>query len=653
MPDQQTKRPGRSRRQADLSPAPVPPRAHGLRAWVHGFFNSIAGRLSKEELIMKLASWLQGVVRGSQRNRKSSRRAASRSRSASRLLSAEVLESRLLLSAVTFAPAETFSSGGSTPTSVAAGDFNSDGYADLAVVNSGSINNNVSVLLADGNGSFAPPVTFSSGGRNPRTMAVGDFNDDGTPDLAVANVSSGNVGVLLGNGDGSFASTVAFATGGEGPLSVAVGDFNNDGNADLALANFFTDDVGVLLGNGSGGFASAVTFDSGGSRPFSIAVGDFDGDGQADLVVANSESSNVGVLLGNGTGGFAPAVTFGTGGSFPFSVAVGDFNNDDMADIVVANSNGSNVGILLGDGTGDFAPAATFAVSIPLGIAVADFNNDGNTDLLVGNPTHDHVSVLLGNGLGGFAASQTFDTGRYPAAVAVADFDNDGRTDIAVANFSSDNVSVLLNTTNQPPVNTVPGDQLAAEDVAKAIGGLSVSDDVVAGILTVTFTVDHGTLAVNDSVADGLAATDISGNGTATVTLTGTQAQINATLAAADGLTYLGGPDYSGLDTLTMTTTDAGGFSDTDAVAIQVLSAQQQADAIAAFIADLGDGGVLNGGQENALITKLGFLSGANGAAVLQAFINQVNGMADAGIVTQQQRDELVAAAQSLLASLQ
>jgi hypothetical protein len=355
-----------------------------------------------------------------------------------------------------------------------------------------------------------------------------------------------------------------------------------------------------------------LTFASGGSRPSAVAVGDFNGDGNADLAVANlssntakDDSGSVGVLLGVGSGGFAAAVPFAAGGS-AFSVAVGDFNND------------------------------------------------GNADVAMPNFLKQTVSVLLGDGSGGFAAAVPFATGGYnPVSVAVGDFNNDGQADLAVANYDGNTVGVLLNTTNQPPVNTVPGDHVAAEDVATVIGGLSVADDDAAGILTVTFAVENGTLTVGDSVAGGLTAADISGNGTAALTLTGTQAQINATLAAADGLTYLGEQHYSGLDTLTMTTTDAGGLSDTDLAAIEVLSAQQQAEVLAAVIADLGDDGVLSGGQENALLDKLSFLSTPNAENKVQAFINQINAFASAGILTQEQADELIDAAESIVASMQ
>jgi len=170
--------------------------------------------------------------------------------------------------------------------------------------------------------------------------------------------------------------------------------------------------------------------------------------------------------------------------------------------------------------------------------------------------------------------------------------------------------------------------------------------------LTVSLVVEHGTLWVDWGVA--LAnGTILSGNGPAALTLTGTQAQINATLAAASGLTYLGGLDYNGLDALTMTTTDAGGLTDTDVVAIDVLSAQQQAALLMAIMSDLGDDGVLTGGQENALVKKLSFLSGPNGAQALQAFINQVNGMVNAAMLTQLQGNDLIASAQAILASMQ
>ena len=94
--------------------------------------------------------------------------------------------------------------------------------------------------------SFIARKDFAAGSA-PRSVAVGDFNGDRKPDLAVANQFSSNVSVLLGNGDGSFQAAVNFGDG--FPLSVAVGDFNGDGKPDLALANSGAHNVSVLINN--------------------------------------------------------------------------------------------------------------------------------------------------------------------------------------------------------------------------------------------------------------------------------------------------------------------------------------------------------------------------------------------------------------------
>ena len=101
------------------------------------------------------------------------------------------------------------------------------------------------------------------------------------------------------------------------------------------------------------------------------------------------------------------------------------------------------------------------------------------------------------------------------------------------------------------------------ENTAKSIQGIQVSDSDTDS-LTVTFTHSAGTLSIETNVANGLAANAISGIGTATLTLTGTVAQINATLAASSGLVYTPTPDFNGNATLTMTTSDGAGGSDVD-----------------------------------------------------------------------------------------
>jgi len=134
---------------------------------------------------------------------------------------------------------------GSDPLSVAVGDFNADGRRDLAVANLSS--NSVSILLGTGPGrpSFGAPVNYAVG-TAPSSVAIGFFNADFRPDLAVANVNSGNVSILLSNANGTFQPAVNYVAG-TGPQSVAVGDFNADGRPDLAVANQASNNVSVLL----------------------------------------------------------------------------------------------------------------------------------------------------------------------------------------------------------------------------------------------------------------------------------------------------------------------------------------------------------------------------------------------------------------------
>ncbi len=328
---------------------------------------------------------------------------------------------------------------GSQPYSVAVGDFNGDGVPDLTVANG---DGTMTVLLGNGSGGFVPasgsPLTVGSGSLY--SVATGDFNSDGITDLAIADYGANSVIVLLGNGSGGFtaASGSPFAVG-SFPTYVAVGDFNGDGNADLAVTNRESNNVTILLGNGSGGFTPATGSPFAvGNQPFSAAIADFNKDGNPDLAVANLADNTVTVLLGNGSGGFTAASgsPFGTGaGSQPFSVAAGDFNGDGNPDLAIANSGangGNSVTVLLGNGSGGFTAASgsPFAVGYaPTSVAIGDFNGDGNADLAVANSGfgNNSVTVLLGNGLGGF----TPEVGSPFAAGTNPEF-------VAVADFNGD-----------------------------------------------------------------------------------------------------------------------------------------------------------------------------------------------------------------------
>jgi hypothetical protein len=381
--------------------------------------------------------------------------------------------------------------------SVAAVDLNGDGKPDLVVSNDCCSGATVNVLLGNGDGTFQPRIPYSDpfGGFVRLSLAVGDFNGDGKPDLATDSVSvflgngdgglqipllawgtvllanwaatgdfngdgkldivtaneGGSVSVLLGNGDGTFQTNASYGTK-TGPSSVTEADFNGDGKPDLAVAIGGSNVVSVFLGKGGGHLQKSVDYATG-SNPASVTVADFNGDGKPDLVTANLADNTVSILLGKGDGSFQAHADFGTGGG-PVSVVAGDFNGDGKADVAVANSKDNTVSVLLGKGDGGFQQHVDYAAEVsPSSLAAGDFNADGNLDLAVANSDSSSVSVLLGNGNGTFQAAANYGTGLGSAFVAAGDFDGNGKTDLAVAfvgnpdpnNFVPGGVSVLIN----------------------------------------------------------------------------------------------------------------------------------------------------------------------------------------------------------------
>jgi hypothetical protein len=281
-------------------------------------------------------------------------------------------------------------------------------------------------------------------GNGPLSIAVGDFDGDGSPDLATANVEDESVSVLIGDGAGEFGANVDYEIG-RSPRAVAVGDVDGDGDADLVTANPASSTASVLLGDGAGGFAEKEDYSTG-TGPVAIAVEDVDGDGTDDVATANAGAGTVSVLLADGTGRFAAHVDCPTGAS-PNDLAVGDLDSDGRADVVTANSAYpvNTVSVLFGDGTGGFAERRDVATDWgPRTVAVADLDGDGKADLATANATADTASVLLGDSEGGSAPRRDLATRDLPLDIAVGDVDGDGRADLATAHRDGDRLSLLL-----------------------------------------------------------------------------------------------------------------------------------------------------------------------------------------------------------------
>ncbi|MBL0019026.1 MAG: VCBS repeat-containing protein [Bacteroidetes bacterium] len=194
-------------------------------------------------------------------------------------------------------PANTTIGAPGIPMCIANGDFNEDGYPDLAIANDQGTGE---VRFGNGTATIQGGLTinFPALTAQPRGVAVGDFNNDGHQDLAFSHVgqSGGRVSVFLGNGAGQFTAMPLVVTGGDS-YRVRVGDFNGDGNQDFVTSNFIDWSISIGLGNGQGGFSSIRTLFTGQNTRHSV-IGDFNGDGKQDIGVTVQTYNAVVIFLG-------------------------------------------------------------------------------------------------------------------------------------------------------------------------------------------------------------------------------------------------------------------------------------------------------------------------------------------------------------------
>jgi Ca2+-binding RTX toxin-like protein len=367
----------------------------------------------------------------------------------------EPLETRVLLSGISFSQATNFTTPIADPFAEVSGDVNGDGQMDVVTISRDAAG--ASVFLGKGNGTFQPPISvpLAGGGYD---LALADVNGDGKLDLIVGTVDSDQVGVLLGNGDGTFGAEHMFTTG-SGQFAVQVADLNGDGKLDIITTNEFDNTISILYGNGDGTFQPHHDI-AAGNRPRDLKIGDLTGDGRPDIVVANYSDGTISVLLNQGGGSFTSSLT-GVEGN-PFRLFLADLNNDGHLDLVSSNVNVASsvpgVSVLLGTGNGTFIPAESVGYGGSSSVVVADFNGDGNPDLAFtasGRPHVDGqnvVAVLRGNGDGTFRAARYYSTPVLSRSLLAVDLNGDGTPDLVTVNGygQNKNISVLLNQAKFP-----------------------------------------------------------------------------------------------------------------------------------------------------------------------------------------------------------
>ena len=297
---------------------------------------------------------------------------------------------------------------GPFPNDISINDLNKDGDPDLAFANHEQ--NYLTVLLGNGKGHFmnAPGSPFTVEGI-PHThgIASGDFNKDGWLDLATDSWGNDQVEILFGDSLHLFKTPRTFFKVGKRPYQrLRVADLNNDDADDIVTTNTEGNNATVLLSNGKGAFnevpGSPFTC---GDNPFSIAIGDINADGKPDLAVINSPGSmaqgrgrnGMTVLLGNGSGNFITmkGSPF-EAGKIPSRIAIGDVNADGVNDIVTSDNNSNKIYLFLMGRNGTvLLPSQIIVGNHPKGVLIADFNKDGKGDIVVCNNMDNTISIIL------------------------------------------------------------------------------------------------------------------------------------------------------------------------------------------------------------------------------------------------------------------
>ena len=333
---------------------------------------------------------------------------------------------------------------------VAVADLDGDGRLDIlsAMASSPSTRSLLSARIQARAtpGTFADPVQ-SPTGADPVSIAVGDLDGDGLPDVAVADAAAdadgGHAIVVqfqVARTPGAFSAPVALPLGPLTPRSLALADLDGDGRLDVVVAAAGTEDVQVLFQQAPGTFAAPVGF-PGGGEPTAVAAARLTDPGGVDLVVATSDGKLSVLLHGSTPGTFLPPVSYGAGTN-PAAVQIADMNGDGLPDVVVADYDGTLEEFLqapAGDGT-LLPPVRHDTLDFgSCSVAIGDLDGDGRPDAVVANagpPGYPgSVAVFMqDHAVPGQLAPAVLYRGYWgPLSVALGDLNEDGLLDMAVA----------------------------------------------------------------------------------------------------------------------------------------------------------------------------------------------------------------------------
>lgn len=436
----------------------------------------------------------------------------------------------LPLDATSFGVAGNFLTGTGDPSDIVTADIDNDGKPDVITSNLSSHSFSIFRNTSDkGVVSFGFKQDFFTG-DGPMGITCADLNGDGLLDIIACNRNAKTIVVYQNKstpGQLLFAARQDY-TAGTNPISVVVGDFNNDGKPDVAVVNYASSNISIFKNTStttslSLGLATTLAT---GRNPYRIAAADLDGDGKIDLGTANTTDGTISILRN-----VSSATTFSfeakrdiATGTWPQSLAMGDLNFDGKIDIVVVNSFSHNIAILKNTGPGIKFDANILHLNTDAhasNVYLGQLTGDGDPDIIVAGGTSGHVSVYRNTTKNyeiSFDAKKAYPLNNFASALDVCDMDGDGKPDITAVSGNAGRFFILRNQVNGPLITnfspttartgdtvTITGANLSAV-TAVNFGGIAASSFKVVSATTITAIVANaasGSINVESSLGLG------------------------------------------------------------------------------------------------------------------------------------------------------
>jgi Bacterial Ig-like domain (group 3)/FG-GAP-like repeat/FG-GAP repeat len=410
----------------------------------------------------------------------------------------------------TFASADLYDMGEQAGAAAVA-DFNGNNVPDIAVTLPATFPR---LLLGDGQGGFTlgPDPNSSYGSQAPATnIYTADFNGDGKPDINFGDreldvPSAGTQSIAFGLGNGTF--TTPSAVPGAVPL---MADVNGDGRTDMISVSGFT--ATVLLGQANETFNTVTTTIRVAASV--CGIGDVNGDGKPDLLL--NYGDHIEVWFGNGDGTFTYGVWDSeTGLGYDPIAGVLDLDGDGKADILFGPSgaygSSQSLVVLYGNGDGTFQAPVFYPIShLYTQILTADVDRDGKPDLIM---TDGHtVAVMTNAGGRAFGPETYYVAGQSVSWLSVGDLNGDGFPDIVATDTDATTVAILLNEPNGPAlegaqtngtITVAPGSPAYGQPfaISLSVSGTASGAPVPTG--SVQFSVD-GAFVATTPLSNGVA----------------------------------------------------------------------------------------------------------------------------------------------------